>query len=196
MSDVTNILLAIQQGDSRATVELFPLVYEELRRIASQKLAGERPGQTLQATSLVHEVYLRLVDVSRVPLWNSRGHFFAAAAEAMRRILIEEARKRARQKRGGGQRRVSLDDAATFAADSDDNAADLLSLNEALTRLEEVAPEQAQVVKLRYFAGLTLDDAASSLGVSVATVKRQWVFARAWLYGQLREADENTKNSP
>lgn len=189
MSDVTQILFAIQQGDARATAELFPLVYDELRRLASQKLAGEKPGQTLQATSLVHEVYLRLVDVSREPSWNSRGHFFAAAAEAMRRILIEEARRRTRQKRGGGQRRISLDEAATLTCDAEQPGEDLLALDEALAKFETIAPDQAKLVKLRYFAGLTLEDAANSLGISIATVKRQWVYARAWLYGQLQERD-------
>src|SRR5262245_13265100 len=177
MSDVTSILVAIQQGDARATEELFPLVYDELRRLAAQKLAGERPGQTLQATSLVHEVYLRLVDVSREPAWNSRGHFFAAAAEAMRRILIEEARRRTRQKRGGGRQRVSLDEAATLLHNGDPPGEDLLALDEALSKFETAAPDQARLVKLRYFVGLTIEDAANSLGISVATAKRQWVYA-------------------
>jgi RNA polymerase sigma factor (TIGR02999 family) len=189
MSDVTRILVAIQQGDARATEQLFPLVYDELRRLAAQKLAGEKSGQMLQATSLVHEVYLRLVDVSREPSWNSRGHFFAAAAEAMRRILIEEARRRTRQKRGGGKRPISLDDAATLACDAGQPGDDLLALDEALAKFETVAPDQARLVKLRYFAGLTLEEAASSLGISVATVKRQWVYARSWLYGQLSGPD-------
>jgi len=185
MADVTQILIAIQEGQPNATKELFPLVYNELRRLASSRLASEKAGQTLQATSLVHEVYLRLVDVSRDTSWNSRGHFFAAAAEAMRRILIDEARKRKRQKRGGGRHRVSLDEAATLVVDADSTAADLLALDEALAEFEITAPEHAQLVKLRYFAGLTIEEAAASLGISVATAKRKWVFARSWLYGQL-----------
>jgi len=194
MSDVTQILVAIQQGDARGTEQLFPLVYDELRRLAARKLADEKPGQMLQATSLVHEVYLRLVDVSRAPSWNSRGHFFAAAGEAMRRILIEEARRRKRKKRGGGQRRVLLDEAATLICDGRQDVDDLIALDEALTKFEAVAPDQARLVKLRYFAGLTLEDAAKSLGISVATVKRQWVYARAWLYGQMRDGAEPSEN--
>jgi RNA polymerase sigma factor (TIGR02999 family) len=185
MSDVTKILLAIKQGRENATEQLFPLVYDELRRIASQRLACEKPGQTLQATSLVHEVYLRLVDVSRAPSWNSRGHFFAAAAEAMRRILIEEARKRNCQKRGGSRRRVSLDEAATLLGDEDIPVDDLLALDEALASFEIVAPDHTRLVKLRYYAGLSIEDAAKSLGISPATAKRQWVYARSWLYGKL-----------
>ena len=185
MADVTQILIAVQQGQENATEQLFPLVYDELRRLASQRLISERAGQTLQATSLVHEVYLRLVDISRAPSWSSRGHFFAAAAEAMRRILIEEARKRNSQKRGGGQRRISLDEAATLLPGEDNPAADLLALDEALANLEVASPEHARLVKLRYFAGLTIEEAANSLDISVATAKRQWVYARSWLYGQL-----------
>src|SRR5262249_33429119 len=163
----------------------FPLVYDELRRLAAQKLALEKPGQNLQATSLVHEVYLRLVDVSREPSWNSRGHFFAAAAEAMRRILIEEPRRPTRHQRGGGEPQVSLDEAATIVWDGEHPAEDLLALDEALNKFEAVAPDQARLVKLRYFAGLTIEEAANSLGISIATAKRQWVYARSWLYGQL-----------
>lgn len=185
MADVTQILMAVQQGQENATEQLFPLVYDELRRLASQRLVSERAGQTLQATSLVHEVYLRLVDVSRSPSWTSRGHFFAAAAEAMRRILIEEARKRNSQKRGGRQRRVSLDEAATLLPEEDNAAGDLLALDEALANLETASPEHARLVKLRYFAGLTIEEAANSLDISVSTAKRQWVYARSWLYGQL-----------
>lgn len=192
MADVTQILDAIQQGDARATEQLFPLVYDELRRMAARKLTDEKPGQTLQATSLVHEVYLRLVDVSRAPSWNSRGHFFAAAAEAMRRILIDEARRRNRQKRGGGYRRVSLDEAERIVPCDLQPGDELLALDEALDRFEVLAPDQARLVKLRYFAGLTLEEAAHSLGISVATAKRQWVYARAWLYGQLRSDRENS----
>lgn len=192
MADVTQILDAIQQGDARATEQLFPLVYDELRRMAARKLTDEKPGQTLQATSLVHEVYLRLVDVSRAPSWNSRGHFFAAAAEAMRRILIDEARRRNRQKRGGGYRRVSLDEAEGIVPCDLQPGDELLALDEALDRFEVLAPDQARLVKLRYFAGLTLEEAAHSLGISVATAKRQWVYARAWLYGQLRSDRENS----
>lgn len=193
MSDVTQILVAIQGGDARRTEELFPLVYDELRRIASQKLAGERPGMTLQATSLVHEVFVRLVDVSRAPSWSSRGHFFAAAAEAMRRILIEEARRRQRVKRGGGRRRVSLDEAATLVGQDVHTAEDILALDEVLTRFEQTAPDEARLVKLRYFAGLTIDQAAQSLGISAATAKRQWVYARSWLYRQLSHGHDESE---
>lgn len=193
MADVTQILIAIQQGQANATEQLFPLVYNELRRLASQRLLNEKSGQSLQATSLVHEVYLRLVDVSRDSSWNSRGHFFAAAAEAMRRILIEEARKRNRQKRGGGRRRVSLDEAATLLVEADAPADDLLSLDEALDKFEVAAPEHAQLVKLRYFAGLTIEEAANSMGISVATAKRHWLYARSWLYGQLSGAAATTE---
>jgi RNA polymerase sigma factor (TIGR02999 family) len=178
MSEVTGILSAIEQGDPSAAEQLLPLVYDELRRLAAQRLAQEKPGQTLQATALVHEVYLRLVDVEQAQHWNSRGHFFAAAAEAMRRILINRARDRGALKRGGNWRQVDFDAITDPLATTD---ADLLDLNEALEQLGRDFPQAAQVVQLRFFAGLTLDEAASALGISARTADRQWAFARAWL---------------
>ncbi len=178
MSEVTRILSAIDQGDPHAAEQLLPLVYEELRKLAAQKLAQEKPGQTLQATALVHEAYLRLVDADRPQPWNSRGHFFAAAAEAMRRILVEGARRRARQKHGGGRDRVDLDPAALIAPDAGE---DLIALDEALNRLTEEDPLSADLVKLRYFAGLTIPQAAEALGVSPRKADFLWSFARAWL---------------
>jgi RNA polymerase sigma factor (TIGR02999 family) len=185
MSEVTRILSAIEQGDPHAAEKLLPLVYGELRRLAAEKLAQERPGQTLQATALVHEAYLRLVDVEQAPSWDSRGHFFAAAAEAMRRILIDQARRKQSQKRGGGRRRVELDAAAPLAVPEEQAADDLLALDEALRQFEGEDPLKAQLVKLRYFAGLSLPEAAQALGISAATAKRHWVYARSWLYGKL-----------
>jgi RNA polymerase sigma factor (TIGR02999 family) len=178
MSDVTRILSAIEQGDPHAAEQLLPLVYDELRRLAAQRLAQERPGQTLQATALVHEAYLRLVDTEKAQHWNGRGHFFAAAAEAMRRVLINRARDRGALKRGGNWRRVDFDAITDPLATTD---ADLLDLNEALERLGRDFPQAAQVVQLRFFAGLTSDEAASALGISARTADRQWAFARAWL---------------
>jgi RNA polymerase sigma factor (TIGR02999 family) len=185
MSDVTRILSQIEQGDSQAAEKLLPLVYDELRKLAAAKMAQENPGQTLQATALVHDAYIRLVDVERAQHWNSRGHFFGAAAEAMRRILIEGARHKQRQKRGGGRQRIQLDEAATLAPASDVSDNDLLALDDALALLATEDPRKAQLVKLRYFAGLSLEDAAQALGISVATAKRDWIYARAWLYGKL-----------
>jgi RNA polymerase sigma factor (TIGR02999 family) len=185
MSDVTTILSAIEQGDPSAAEQLLPLVYDELRRLAAQKLAQEQSGQTLQATALVHEEYLRLVDAERVRRWDSRGHFFAAAAEAMRRILIDQARRKQSHKRGRGRPRVELDAAALLAAPEDPAAEDLLALDEALRQFEAEDPVRARLVKLRYFAGLSLPDAAAALGISPATAKRHWVYARSWLYGKL-----------
>jgi RNA polymerase sigma factor (TIGR02999 family) len=182
MSEVTRILGAIEQGEADAAAQLLPLVYDELRRLAAEKLAHERPGQTLQATALVHEAYLRLVDVERAQHWNSRGHFFAAAAEAMRRILVEQARRKGRVKHGGGQRRVDLDEACAVAGPPSD---DLLALDEALTRLAARDPARAELVKLRFFAGLTVPEAARALGLSLATAERHWTFARTWLYAEL-----------
>jgi RNA polymerase sigma factor (TIGR02999 family) len=186
MSDVTRILSAIEQGDPQAAAQLLPLVYEELRKLAAQKLAQEKPGQTLQATALVHEAYLRLVESERrgsSPLhWNSRGHFFAAAAEAMRRILIERARSCHRLRRGGRRQRRDLDRLDVAAEESAD---DLLALDEALERLAVEEPAAAQVVKLRYFAGLTIGQTAAGLGISVRTANRHWAYAKAWLYKQL-----------
>ena len=186
MADVTQILAAIEGGDPRAAEQLLPLVYSELRKLAAQKMAQENPGQTLQATALVHEAYLRLVGADKVQLWNSRGHFFAAAAEAMRRILIESARRHRSQKRGGDWRRVDLDAACSVMEPA---AEELLVLDEALSKLAAAHPEKADLVKLRYFAGLTLDEAAKLLGISCATAKRHWAFARAWLYVQVRQPD-------
>jgi RNA polymerase sigma factor (TIGR02999 family) len=185
MTQVTRILSAIEQGDANAAKQLLPLVYDELRQLAAQKLAQEAPGQTLQATALVHEAYLRLVDVENIQPWNSRGHFFAAAAEAMRRILIDNARRKRRPKHGGDRQRVALDDALSVA----DPGAGLLALDDALSRLAAEEPAKAELVKLRYFAGLSLADAAACLGISEATAKRRWAVARAWLYSALSEGD-------
>jgi RNA polymerase sigma factor (TIGR02999 family) len=179
MSDVTRILSAIEQGDSHAAEQLLPLVYDELRKLAAQRLASEKPGQTLQATALVHEAYLRLVDVNQVPQWNSRGHFFAAAAEAMRRILVESARAKRSLKRGGGAKRVNFDQAVSLAEEPAD---DLLALDEALDRLAAQDPAKAEIVKLRYFAGLTVEQAAQALGLSRATADRYWAYSKVWLY--------------
>lgn len=186
MSDVTQVLSAIEEGDSRALEQLLPLVYDELRKLAAEKLAKERPGQTLQATALVHEAYLRLVDTKLARHWNSRGHFFAAAAQAMRNILVDNARRKNRKKHGGGRQRVMLDEAFPHAVDE---AEGLLALDEALSRLAEQDPEAAQIVQLRYFAGLSIEQAAKSLGVSRAYAYRQWAFARAWLLQALSQGE-------
>jgi RNA polymerase sigma factor (TIGR02999 family) len=185
MSDVTRLLEAAQTGDPKAVAQLLPLVYGELRRMAAQRLAHEKPGQTLQATALVHEAYLRLAGAEKTPRWETRGHFFAAAAEAMRRILIDQARRKGAGKHGGGRRRVSLDEANCLAAPDAPPLDDLLALDAALRELETEEPVKAQLVKLRYFAGVPLEDAAQMLGVSPATAKRYWVYARSWLYGKL-----------
>jgi RNA polymerase sigma factor (TIGR02999 family) len=188
MNDVTRILSAIEQGDPRAAEQLLPLVYEELRKLAAQKMAHEKPGQTLQATALVHEAYLRLVDGEQALHWNSRGHFFAAAAEAMRRILVDSARRKRAEKRGGGRTRIDLD------AIEDVNSAPperLLALDEALDRLGQQDALSAQLVKLRYFAGLSVEQAASALGLSRATAYRQLTFARAWLRFQVAGEERN-----
>jgi RNA polymerase sigma factor (TIGR02999 family) len=184
MSEVTRLLTAIEHGDSQATAELLPLVYDELRRLARSHMANERPEHTLQATALVHEAYLRLIgdDGAR---WNSRGHFFAAAAEAMRRILVETARRKASLKHGGQRRRIDLD---SSCAVSEPLSLDLLALDEALSKLEANEPAKAAVVKLRFFAGLTMLEAADSLGISLATAERHWVFARSWLYAELADS--------
>ena len=183
MSDVTRILNAIERGDGRATDELLPLVYEELRLLAAQRLSHEAPGQTLQATALVHEAYLRLVGDESLS-WNSRGHFFSAAAEAMRRILVENARRKKSGKRGGGQSRVELDGSEAACSTSPDPES-LIALDEALLRLSQVDGAKAEVVKLRYFAGLTIEQTAASLGISPATAKRLWTYARAWLIREM-----------
>jgi RNA polymerase sigma factor (TIGR02999 family) len=178
MREVTQILSAIEQGDSHAAEQLLPLVYEELRKLASQKLAQERPDQTLEATALVHEAYLRLVDVDQAQGWNSRGHFFAAAAEAMRRILVEAARRKQSLKRGGGRQRIDLDGLVLAAPAPGD---DLLALDEALVRLAAADPQAAELVKLRHFAGLTVPEAAAALGVAPRTADFLWAYARAFL---------------
>jgi RNA polymerase sigma factor (TIGR02999 family) len=182
MSDVTHILKAIEQGDPHAADQLLPLVYDELRQLAAQKLAHEKPGQTLQATGLVHEAYLRLVDVNKVQPWNSRGHFFAAAAEAMRRILIDRAREKLAQKRGGHLKRVPFTEVDPPAGTPPE---DLLALDEALEQLSRLDPVAGQLVKLRYFAGLSVEEAAATLNLAVATAYRHWSFARAWLHSQV-----------
>jgi RNA polymerase sigma factor (TIGR02999 family) len=187
MSDVTNILSAIEQGDPHAAEQLLPLVYDELRRLAAQKLAQEKPGQTLQATALVHEAYLRLVDMDKAQAWNSRGHFFAAAAEAMRRILIERARRRGRSRHGGDLRRVDLLDAEA-AAPSDEEQ--VLLLDDALTHLAAARPQAAELVKLRFFAGLTLEQIAPLLSLSPRSCRRLWAFARAWLRRDMERSNE------
>jgi len=185
MSEVTRILSAIDQGDPSAAAELLPLVYDELRKLAATRLAGEKPGQTLQATALVHEAYLRLVDVDRVQHWDSRAHFFAAAAEAMRRLLIDRARRKRRSRHGGGRTRVSLDEALCLRETPDE---DLLALDEALQQLARQEPAKAELVKLHYFAGLSLEEAGRAVGVSHRTAKRHWAYARAWLYAAIRDA--------
>lgn len=182
MTQFTHILAAIEQGDPHAAEKLLPLVYDELRRLAARNLADERPGQTLQATGLVHEAYVRLVDVDQAQHWNSRGHFFAAAAEAMRRILVEQARRKGRLKRGGDKGRVDLNDVEIAF---DGPADDMIALDDALARLAREHPEKAELVKLRYFAGLTVKEAAEVLGVSTSTVDRHWTYARAWLFREL-----------
>jgi RNA polymerase sigma factor (TIGR02999 family) len=178
MNDVTRILSAVEQGDVGASERLLPLVYDELRKLAARRLAQEKPGQTLQATALVHEAYLRLVDAEGGVQWHGRGHFFAAAAEAMRRILVDSARRKRRPKHGGDQKRVELDDAGDAIAAPIE---DLLTLDDALRKLTSVDRVSADLVKLRYFAGLSIDDAAGALGMSPRTADRRWSYARAWL---------------
>jgi len=185
MSDVTRILSAIENGDPHAAEQLLPLVYDELRALAAHRLAQEQPGQTLQATALVHEAYLRLVDAEEAQSFNSRGHFYAAAAEAMRRILIESARRRNAQKRGGRAERVPLNAVAIAECPTDDK---LLALDEALARLAGRDPVKAELVKLRYFAGLATHEAAALLGISTATADRYWAYARAWLQNEIAAA--------
>lgn len=182
MTAVTRLLTAIDRGDPHAAAELLPLIYDELRRLAGRKLAGERSGQTLDATALVHEAYLRLVGPADQRRYADRGHFFAAAAQAMRRILVDRARRKGRDRHGGGRRRVELTDAVPAPPARSD---DLLALDEALTRLSAEDSQAAAVVQLRYFAGLSIEQAAESLGMSRATAYRQWTFARAWLLNEL-----------
>ena len=178
MSAVTHILSAIEQGDPSAAEQLLPLVYDELRQLAAQKLAQERPGQTLEATALVHEAYLRLVGQDDAQHWNSRGHFFAAVGEAMRRILVEKARRKGRRKRGGELARVDLKDAEVACRMPPE---DLLAIDEALAKLAAEDPMKARLVELRFFAGLSLEEASKAIGVSAATAKRYWRYARAWV---------------
>jgi RNA polymerase sigma factor (TIGR02999 family) len=187
MDDVTRLLDAAAAGDPRAAAELLPLVYGELRKLAAQRLAQERPGQTLQATALVHEAYLRLVDAEQAQHWNSRGHFFAACAEAMRRILVESARRKQRARHGGGRVRLDLEQLDLMDEPTADH---FLALDEALERLAGEEKAVAEVVKLRYFAGLTIEQAAEALGISVRTANRHWAYAKAWLYQQLRQTGD------
>jgi RNA polymerase sigma factor (TIGR02999 family) len=186
MTNVTRILYAIEQGDPSAAEQLLPLVYGELRKLAAAKLAHEKPGQTLQATALVHEAYLRLVDVEQARHWDSRGHFFAAAAEAMRRLLVENARRKRRLRHGGGLRRHHLEGNEPAIASPADTI-DLLALNAALDRLEAVSPRKAQVVKLRYFAGFTLPEVAQLLGIAQSTAEADWTYAKSWLKREMEK---------
>jgi len=181
MTDVTQILQQIESGDPSAADQLLPLVYEELRKLAAAKLANEKPGQTLQPTALVHDAYLRLVGVEKAQRWNSRGHFFAAAAEAMRRILVENARRKRGPAAGGGRRRLDLADVATAPGPD----VDLIALSELLDKLQTTDPRAADLVKLRFFAGLTRQQAAEVLGVSVATADNDWAYAKGWLKAEL-----------
>ena len=186
MNDVTRVLSAIEQGDPQAAEQLLPLVYDELRKLAAQKLAQEKPGQTLQATALVHEAYLRLVDTKKVQTWESRRHFFAAAAEAMRRILVEKARHKKRHKHGGGLARqeASLDELPVAVTR---DPVETLYIHEALDQLAQKSPRKAELVKLRFFAGLTMPEAAAALDISLATAERYWTFAKSWLYAELAD---------
>jgi RNA polymerase sigma factor (TIGR02999 family) len=186
MNEVTRILSAIERGEPQASEQLLPLVYDELRSLAIRKLAQEKPGQTLQATALVHEAYLRLVDSKVIQRWESRGHFFAAAAEAMRRILVENARRKGRVKHGGGRRREDADLDELGAGESSE---DLLALHEALEEFALRDPLKARLVELRYFGGLTLENAAQCLGISPSTADRSWRYARAWLYTAMAGGD-------
>ena len=186
MTDVTRILNAIEQGDTSAADELLPLVYEELRLLAAQKMSQEKPGQTLQATALVHEAYIRLVE-GEDQSWNSRGHFFKAAAEAMRRILVDNARRKKSLRAGGQHKRIDIDEAGPWALTLSDESPseDLLALDQALEKLSKTDPRNAELVKLRYFAGLSLDQVAKIEGVSRRTATRWWTYARAWLHRQI-----------
>jgi RNA polymerase sigma factor (TIGR02999 family) len=186
MSEVSRSLAAAERGDARAAEDLLPLVYDELRKLAAQRLAQEKPGQTLQATALVHEAYLRLVDGNSAPHWDSRGHFFAAAAEAMRRILIDQARHKQSLRHGGGQQRAALEGVEIAVPEP---SLDVLALHEALERFERIDPLKADLVKLRYFAGLTIPEAADALGISATTADRYWSYARAWLHTELKKGD-------
>ena len=188
MSDVTRILAQIEQGDPQAAEKLLPLVYDELRKLASAKMAQEMPGQTLQATALVHEAFMRLVDGAQAT-WNSRGHFFGAAAEAMRRILVEQARRKAALKAGGQAERRPLTDVGNIADARPQDRLELLALDEALCKLERQSPRKAQLVKLRYFAGLSLEESAKTLGISLSTASADWLYSKGWLRLELRAAE-------
>jgi RNA polymerase sigma factor (TIGR02999 family) len=187
MSDVTRILSAIEQGDPHATEQLLPLVYDELRKLAARRLAQEKPGQTLDATGLVHEAYLRLVGLERDQSWNNRGHFFAAAAEAMRRILVESARRKKRSKHGGDSKRVEIELASLPTRMTSD---ELLALDEALEKLRQEDAIKAQLVTLRYFGGMTIEQASEALGISRVTAHRYWTYARAWLHARMATGDD------
>ncbi|MEZ6121142.1 MAG: ECF-type sigma factor [Pirellulaceae bacterium] len=195
MGDATQILRQINDGDPFAADELLPIVYAELRKLAAARLAKEKPGQTIQATALVHDAYIRLVDVQQAQQWDSRGHFFAAAAESMRRIVVENCRRKSRQKHGGDRRRVDLNEACLVSRQPSD---ELLAIDEALERFSRVAPEKAAVVKLRYFAGMTIPETADALGISRATAERYWTYARLWLYSELEQenGDDLDQNNP
>ena len=186
---VTRLLNEAGSGDPKASAELLPLVYTQLRALAERKMSAERCDQTLQATALVHEAYLRLVDTTKVQLWDSRWHFFSAAAESMRRILVENARRRGRIKHGGGSQRVDFD---TLQLTVDEPPDELIALDEALVKLAAEHPEKAQLVNLRYFGGLTQDEAAQAMGISSSTADRHWSFARAWLYRQMSSGQTST----
>ena len=188
MSEVTQLLNAVEAGDPKAADQLLPLVYDELRKLAAAKMAQERPGQTLQATALVHEAWLRLVGAEEQRAWNSRGHFFGAAAEAMRRILVDRAREKARARHGGGFERMDLDHVNLASEDSDET---LLAMNDALDALARESPQKAEIVKLHYFTGLEYPEIARALGISLSTVERQWAFARSWLYRAMRKKLSN-----
>jgi len=193
MNEVTRILSAVEQGDPGAAEQLLPLVYDELRKLAAQKLAREKAGQTLEATALVHEAYLRMVGADDDQRWDNRGHFFAAAAEAMRRILVENARRKRSSKHGGGLVRQDLDDIQLAAPELGE---DLEALDEALNRLAEKDPIKAELVKLRHFAGLTVEEAAQALGISTTTANRYWTYARAWLHQEIISDDPAAENDP
>ena len=182
MNEVTRVLSAIEEGDPHAAEQLLPLVYDELRKLAAQKLTQEKPGQTLEATALVHEAYLRLVDTEKIRHWDSRGHFFAAAAEAMRRILIDQARRKQSLRQGGDWKRQPLEHVEITAPEP---CLDILAINDALERFEKVDPLKARLVKLRYFTGLTIPQVAEALGISATTADRYWAYARAWLHSEL-----------
>ncbi len=190
MASVTQILGQIESGDPAAAEELLPLVYDQLRKLAAQRLAHEKPGQTLQATALVHEAYIRLVDVKKAQHFNGRGHFFASAAEGMRRILVEQARRKGTLKAGGGHRRVALSD---VDCQIDDSNVDLLALDEILGLLESRDPESAKLVKLRYFAGLTMAQAAEAMSLPLRSAERNWTYVRTWLHRELSKRDRGTR---